>query len=111
MRASPPWAALRRTDAPTLLVLGDYYIFGEIDEHAGINRLVREYGINSREDLDAWLMDNPKAMGSYRDLDLYSRATANGAKVLSIRVTHLPYVLLTACGYVMRNVTHSTPFV
>ena len=52
-------------------MLGDYYIFGEIDERAGINRLVREYGINSREDLDAWLMDNPKAMGSYRDLDLY----------------------------------------
>jgi len=70
-QASPPWAALLKSDAPTLLVLGDYYIFGEIDERAGINRLVREYGINSREDLDAWLMDNPKAMGSYRDLDLY----------------------------------------
>jgi len=70
-QASAPWAGLLKTDAPTLLVLGDYYIFGEIDERAGINRLVREYGINSREDLDAWLMDNPKAMGSYRDLDLY----------------------------------------
>lgn len=71
VQASAPWAALLKTGAPTLLVLGDYYIFGEIDEQAGINRLVREYGINSREDLDAWLMDNPKAMGSYRDLDLY----------------------------------------
>jgi len=71
VQASSPWAPLLKTAAPTLLVLGDYYIFGEIDEQAGINRLVREYGINSREDLDAWLMDNPKAMGSYRDLDLY----------------------------------------
>jgi hypothetical protein len=71
VQASTPWAPLLRAEAPTLLVIGDYYIFGEIDEHAGINRLVREYGINSREDLDAWLMDNPKAMGSYRDLDLY----------------------------------------
>ena len=70
-QASAAWAPLLKADAPTLLVLGDYYIFGEIDEQAGINRLVREYGINSREDLDAWLMDNPKAMGSYRDLDLY----------------------------------------
>ena len=70
-QASAAWAPLLKADAPTLLVLGDYYIFGEIDERAGINRLVREYGINSREDLDAWLMDNPKAMGSYRDLDLY----------------------------------------
>jgi hypothetical protein len=71
VQASAPWRPLVKSDATTLLVLGDYYIFGEIDERAGINRLVREYGINSREDLDAWLMDNPKAMGSYRDLDLY----------------------------------------
>lgn len=71
VQASAPWAPLLKAEPPTLLVLGDYYIFGEIDERAGINRLVREYGINSREDLDAWLMDNPRAMGSYRDLDLY----------------------------------------
>ena len=71
VRASAAWAALTASDVPTLLVLGDYYIFGEIDERTGVNRLVREYGINSRDDLDAWLMDNPKAMGSYRDLDLY----------------------------------------
>jgi hypothetical protein len=70
-QASAPWAPLLKAEPATLLVIGDYYIFGEIDERAGINRLVREYGINSREDLDAWLMDNPKAMGSYRDLDLY----------------------------------------
>jgi hypothetical protein len=70
-QASAPWAPLLRSEPQTLLVLGDYYIFGEIDDAAGINRLVRQYDINSREDLDAWLMDNPKAMGSYRDLDLY----------------------------------------
>ena len=70
-QSSAPWASLLKAEPATLLVIGDYYIFGEIDERAGINRLVREYGINSREDLDAWLMDNPKAMGSYRDLDLY----------------------------------------
>jgi hypothetical protein len=70
-QAAAPWAPLLKDDAPTLLVIGDYYIFGEIDERAGINRLIREYGINSREDLDAFLMDNPRSMGSYRDLDLY----------------------------------------
>jgi hypothetical protein len=71
VQASQAWAPLLKAEPATLLVVGDYYIFGEIDERAGVNRLVREYGINSREDLDAWLMDNPKAMGSYRDLDLY----------------------------------------
>jgi hypothetical protein len=71
VRAQAPWSGLAAADAPTLLVLGDYYIFGEIDEQAGINRLVRQYSINSAADLDDWLMDNPKAMGKYRDLDLY----------------------------------------
>ena len=70
-RHAQPWSELLRSTAPTLLVLGDYYIFGERDEAAGIDRLVREYDVNSREDLDAWLMKNPKAMGRYRDLDLY----------------------------------------
>jgi hypothetical protein len=70
-RRSAPWSQLLKSDAPTLLVMGDYYIFGETDECAGVDRLVREYSINSREDLDAWLMDNPTAMGTYRDLDLY----------------------------------------
>ena len=71
VRASSPWTALRHSDAPTLLVLGDYYIFGEIDEQAGIDRLIRQYSINSPADLDDWLMDNPTAMGKSRDLDLY----------------------------------------
>jgi hypothetical protein len=70
-RRSAPWSQLLKSDAPTLLVMGDYYIFGETDERAGVDRLIREYSINSREDLDAWLMDNPTAMGTYRDLDLY----------------------------------------
>lgn len=70
-RHAQPWSELLRSSAPTLLVLGNYYIFGEIDEAAGVDRLVREYAVNSREDLDAWLMKNPKAMGRYRDLDLH----------------------------------------
>lgn len=70
-RGRAPWAELRTGETPTLLVLGDYYIFGEIDEPAGINRLIRQYSINSASDLDSWLMDNPKALGKYRDLNLY----------------------------------------
>ncbi len=70
-QTSSPWASLLKGDTPTLLVVGDYYIFGEIDEAAGIDRLIRQYSINSSADLDDWLMDNPKAMGRFRDLDLY----------------------------------------
>jgi hypothetical protein len=70
-RHAAPWRQMLQAEPPTLLVLGDYYIFGEIDETAGIDRLIRQYSINSAADLDDWLMDNPKAMGRYRDLDLY----------------------------------------
>jgi hypothetical protein len=70
-QAAAPWSTLLKSAPPTLLVLGDYYIFGEIDETAGVDRLIRQYSINSASDLDDWLMDNPKAMGRYRDLDLY----------------------------------------
>ena len=70
-QASQPWRSLLNARSPTLLVLGDYYIFGEIDERSGVDRLIRQYSINSASDLDDWLMDNPKAMGRFRDLDLY----------------------------------------
>jgi hypothetical protein len=71
VRHAVPWAGLGSGDRPLLVVLGDYYIFADIDEATGSGRLVREYGVNSREDLDAWLMDHPEAMGRYRDLDLF----------------------------------------
>jgi hypothetical protein len=71
VRHAVPWAGLGSGDRPLLVVLGDYYIFADIDEATGAGRLVREYGVNSREDLDAWLMDHPEAMGRYRDLDLF----------------------------------------
>ena len=32
---------------------------------------MREYAVNIRADLAAWVIKNPKAMGRYRDLDLY----------------------------------------
>ena len=71
VQAAAPWRGILKSEPPTLLVLGDYYIFGEIDQEAGIDRLIRQYSINSPSDLDDWLMDNPKAMGRFRDLDLY----------------------------------------
>jgi hypothetical protein len=71
VRRQAPWAQLAKSHRPLIVVVGDYYIFGETDEAAGVDRLVREYSINSRDDLDRYLMDNPKAEGRYRDMDLY----------------------------------------
>lgn len=72
VRRSPPWAALAQSKRPLIVVVGDYYIFGESDPQTGVDRLIRDYGINSHEDLDAWLMENTDTPpGRFRDLDLY----------------------------------------
>jgi hypothetical protein len=71
LRRAAPWADLVGGRRPLLVVVGDYYIFGDLDQATGAGRLVREYGVNSAEDLDAWLMDHPEMVGRYQDLDLY----------------------------------------
>lgn len=68
--ASPMWAGLGR-DRPVLVVVGDYYIFGDTEHGDGPKRMIRAFEINSPADLDAWLMDNPELQGRYVDLDTY----------------------------------------
>ena len=68
--ASPLWAEIGRK-RPVIVVVGDYYIFGDTDYGEGPKRMVRAFEINSPADLDAWLMDNPQLQGRYIDLDTY----------------------------------------
>lgn len=68
--ASPLWAGLGR-DRPVVVVIGDYYIFGDTEGGEGPRRMIRAFEINSPADLDAWLMDNPTYQGRYIDLDTY----------------------------------------
>ncbi|MDB5716969.1 MAG: helix-turn-helix protein [Sphingomonas bacterium] len=80
---TPLWSPLAQSDRPTLVVVGDYYIFGEAPESTEVTRLIREFSINSREDLDQYLMRNPAQMGRLVDLDLHylpvAAASALGA--------------------------------
>jgi hypothetical protein len=71
VRRQAPWAGLIGDSRPLLVVMGDYYIFADLDEPTGSGRLIREYDINSPEELDDWLMDHPDKMGRYQDLDLF----------------------------------------
>jgi len=70
VRRDPVWAPLLTNGLPTLVVVGDYYIFGESDDGIETSRLVREYTVNSREDLDQFIMQHPEKNGRYVDLDL-----------------------------------------
>ena len=72
VRASAVWAPFIDSPRALTVVPGDYYIMGE-REKAGADpsRLVREYAVNSREDLDALLMDRPDLRDKLVDLNLY----------------------------------------
>lgn len=72
----PMWDAMLDDELPILLVVGDYYIFGELDRAGNVERLVREFSVNSSRALDEYLMFNPER--PYVDLDLtyLARSTA-----------------------------------
>ena len=70
VRHGPVWAPLLANRFPTLVVVGDYYIFGESDDGMQVNRLVREYSVNSDTELDDFLMAHPNKVSHYVDLDL-----------------------------------------
>jgi hypothetical protein len=69
-RASVLWAPLFADDLPIQLVLGDYYIFGERDEGKGIRRLIRDFDVNSREDLEQRFIADPTQAARFADLNL-----------------------------------------
>jgi hypothetical protein len=69
------WHQMVSDDQPIYIVLGDYYIFGELDAQSennpeSVRRLVREFNINSRNDLDQLLKDRPELDHRYMDLAL-----------------------------------------
>ena len=70
VRKTAAWSPIFTDHKITLIVLGDYYLFGESDNGMDVARLVREYMINSRQDLDEYLMNHPDKMAKYMDLDL-----------------------------------------
>ena len=64
------WGPLLDDDLPVQIVLGDYYIFGERDPGASQpSRLVRDFDINSRQDLEQRIRDRPALAGRYEDLN------------------------------------------
>lgn len=74
LRKLPVWSELAKDSRPLLIVIGDYYIFGDTGGGVSTQRLVREFGVNSALDLDEYVMRNPQFEGRYQDLDLHYTA-------------------------------------
>jgi hypothetical protein len=70
VRASPIWSALLKDDRPIMIIVGDYYLIGETDDSMGVNRLIREYSVNSKNDLDHYVQEHPELADRYMDVGL-----------------------------------------
>ena len=88
------WRPIADNKRPTLVVLGDYYIFGDAADGIVVSRLTRDFAINSREDLDRYLMLNPEKVGSYVDVNLHYLPVSIGRGLRSL----LPVVNAVAGG-------------
>ena len=71
VREQPVWSALLDDNLPIYIVVGDYYIFGELtDDSMEVRRMVRDFDINSPTDLEQYLKNNPQLAPHYMDMSL-----------------------------------------
>ena len=68
VRASPIWSAIIHDDRPIIIVVGDYYLIGETDNSMEVKRLIREYSVNSKSDLDNFIAQHPELADRYMDV-------------------------------------------
>lgn len=88
-RASAVWEPILGDSLPIQLVLGDYYIFGERGDGGYIERLVREFNINSRHELEEGFISDPDRAAQYADLSLGYLPTSSAQALREV----LPVVL------------------
>jgi hypothetical protein len=76
VRSNPIWSALLKDDRPIMVVVGDYYLIGETDKSLDVKRLIREYTVNSKSDLDNYVKQHPEVADRYMDVGLRYLPTA-----------------------------------
>ena len=82
--AYPVWKQMLHEDRPVIIALGDYYIFGETDHSEEVQRMVREFSVNSRRDLEQFSQTHPQQAEHYLDLDLTYLPTSVGPALQEI---------------------------
>jgi hypothetical protein len=70
VRANPVWSGILNDDRPIMIVMGDYYLIGETDDSMEVKRLIREYSVNSKSDLERYLAEHPERAERYMDVGL-----------------------------------------
>lgn len=70
MRKAPFWRPITADDRPVAIILGDYYIFGERGSGGSVERMVREFSVNSLQDLESFKDMGGDPNSRYVDLGL-----------------------------------------
>ena len=78
------WSDILDDDRPVVVVSGDYYIFAERGPDGAVARLVREFAVNSRQDLDELMLADTDAARRYLDLDLTYLPSSTGAALREV---------------------------
>lgn len=89
LAATPVWRALLDDDRSVTIVVGDYYVFAEVDEQGLSNRLIRDFSINDKEAFDQYMEANPDLDGQYLHVRLsYLPLGVGSALEAVVRVLH-----------------------
>jgi hypothetical protein len=91
VQKSALWAPLMADNLPIQVVLGDYYIFGEREPGGEVTRLVRDFDVNSRADLEGRFIADPALAARFADLNLGYLPTSSAQALRQI----LPVVVAT----------------
>jgi hypothetical protein len=70
LRQHSVWGGLMTGSKPILIVVGDYYMFAESEGGMNVDRLVRQFSINSKEDLLELQRDEPETGERYADVNM-----------------------------------------
>ena len=84
-QANAIWEPLADSERPVLLVLGDYYVFGEIDPvRPEEGRLIRDFRVDSAADLLAMQEADPVRYGNGEDVGLTYLPVSSAAALAAV---------------------------
>lgn len=83
------WVPMLDDDLPITIVVGDYFVFAEKNQYGMLDRLIRDFGINNKNDFESYVAEAPERSESYQDVRLTYLPTGVGAALNDfLRVPH-----------------------
>lgn len=80
----PAWSNIMDDTLPVIIAMGDHYIFGETGPDGSIQRMVRDFSINSPADLARMRETSPETRDQYTDLSLSYLPEGSAAALATI---------------------------